>query len=55
VNASLPKSLDGKLSQNFVNITLPGSQSDSNPCKGKEACQVSVIILDTPTSAFLSN
>jgi hypothetical protein len=25
VNASLPKSLDGKLSQNFVNITLPGS------------------------------
>lgn len=55
VNATLPKSIMGKYSQNFVNITLPGSTSASNPCKGYPACQVSVIILDTPITNFISN
>lgn len=55
VNASLPKSISGKYSQNFVNITLPGSNSVSNPCRGFPACQVSVIILDTPITSFISN
>jgi hypothetical protein len=51
----LPISLGGKLSKNFVNITLPSSSSDSNPCKGKQACQASIIILDSPVNTFLSN
>jgi len=41
--------------QSFVNITLPSATSASNPCKGMPACQVSVIILDTPITRFISN
>lgn len=55
VNASLPKSVSGKLSQNFVNISLPMGNSTSNPCLGKSACQISLIILDQPVNTFISN
>jgi hypothetical protein len=55
VNASLPKSIMGNFSQNFVNITLPAATSASNPCRGYPACQVSVIILDQPITRFISN
>ena len=43
------------MSKNFVNITLPSSSSDTSPCKGKPACQASIIILDSPVNTFLSN
>lgn len=51
----MPISISTKLSRNFVNISLPNAMSDSNPCKGKLACQASIIILDNPVNAFLSN
>jgi len=51
----MPISLNTKLTRNYVNISLPNSMSDSNPCKGKLACQASIIILDNPVNAFLSN
>jgi hypothetical protein len=55
INASMPISINGKLIQNFVNISLPSAMSSSNPCKNKLACQASIIILDNPVNAFLSN
>ena len=48
-------SIDKKFVQNFVNISLPSVNSTSNPCKGYEACQVSIIILDNPITRFISN
>lgn len=56
VVASLPKSIMKNLTfQNFVNITLPPPTSPSNPCRGLAACQVSIIIIDTPITRFISN
>lgn len=55
MNASLPKSVMGKMSQNFVNMSLPGNGSLSNPCNGFPACQIIIIILDAPITNFISN
>eukprot|EP00347_Sterkiella_histriomuscorum_P003593 403363692 len=55
VTAYLPTSISGTLSQNYVGIALPSATSSSNPCKGLDACQISVIILDQPVNTFISN
>ena len=54
INSTLPKSVVKNFTtQNFVNVSLP--KTANNPCKKFTACQVSIIILDTPITRFISN
>ena len=40
--------------QNFVNMTLPSPSTNSQPCTQYEACQASIIIMDSRSTDFVS-